>query len=173
MAVSQLVRQRSGVGDAIVDEAVTDSPHHVMTGVHAGAMLHVDVIDVEIFAKGARNIPVRAIVVGLHRKIRLGGKWMRPFRHHIPTADDDVARARLGDSATVPIAQQTETVAAGRIPVETKSSLSRVPAVGGVLPIREQRGITTEGLAVDSILGVGAEPAAVASGSEAAQLVAA
>ncbi len=64
-------------------------------------------------------------------------------------------------------------VAVGRIPVQTKSPLSHVPAVGGGLAIRERRGITTEGLAVDPIRSVGAEPASIAGGCQAAQLAAA
>src|SRR2546427_9802961 len=95
---------------------------------------------------------------------------MRPFCHHIPTAHADVARARLGDAAIVPIAMEAETVAVGRIPVQTKSTLSHVPAIGSGLPNREQRGITTEGLAVGPIVGVRAEPAAVAGGFPAAPL---
>jgi len=98
---------------------------------------------------------------------------MRPFCHHIPTADADVARARLGDAAIVPIAMEAETVAVGRAPVQPKSPLSHVPVIGSVLTTREQRGITTEGLAVDPIVAVRAKPATVAGGSLAAQLGAA
>src|SRR3989442_10393418 len=132
-------------------------------------MLQVDVVDVEIFTKGARNVPVRAVVVGLHREIGPGGEWMRPFCHHIPTAHADVARARLGDAAIVPIAMVAETVAVGRIPVQTKSTLSHVPAIRSGLAIRKPPGVTTAGRAVRSTVALNAETATRAGRSRSAQ----
>src|SRR2546425_11525844 len=59
--------QQRAVGDPIVDQTVAQSPHHVMTSAQSGSVLQIDVVDVEIFAKGARNVPVSAVVVQLGR----------------------------------------------------------------------------------------------------------
>src|SRR2546422_10277037 len=84
-----------------------------------------------------------------------------------------MAGTHLGAAAIVPIAVQAEAVTGGRIPVHTKPALSHMPRIGGPPSIGQQRGITTEALAVDSVIGMRAERAAVARRSEARQLSAA
>jgi len=125
-------------------------------------MLHLDVVDVEIFAKRAWDIAVRVVVVCLGRDFGFGGDGMCPFCDHIPATDADMAGTHLGAAAIVPIAVQAERLLADA----SQSHETRLVPYAthrGPPSIGQQRGITTEALAVNPVIGMRAERPAVAA----------
>ena len=95
---------------------------------------------------------------------------MRPFCHHVLSADRDIAAARLIAPAVVQIALQGQAIAHRRVPIETKPALSHVPVVRGIQAIGEQRSVASKALSVEPKIRAGAKRAAVAGCSKTLQL---
>ena len=98
--------QHGAVGDTIVDQAVAESPHDVVTCAQAGSVLQIDVVGVQIFPERPRNVAVGAVIVELGCETRRFGDRVRPLRHDVAAADRDVGGCGLADAPIVQIALQ-------------------------------------------------------------------
>src|SRR5882762_5999800 len=114
-------------------------------------VLEIDIVGIEIFAKGAGDVPVSSVIVQLSREPRCFGDRPRPLRHHVATADGDVPGSDLTDAPTVEIALQRDVADRRRVPIRAKTALAQVPVIRGVLAAGQRGWITVKARAVDPV----------------------
>src|SRR3989441_9402955 len=115
--------QHGAVGDAVVDQAVAEAPHHVLPGAQARSVLHIDVVGVEIFPKSARDVAVGAVIVQLGCETGPFGGGVRALRQEGSAAYAYVTGRELADTAIVQIALQGDPVHARRVPIHAEPTL--------------------------------------------------
>src|SRR6266568_9228628 len=144
-----------------------------MAGAQSRTVLYIDVVAVEILPKHARDVAVGSVVVQVGREARPFGQRARPLRHHVATADANVAARVLSDAAIVQIAPQGDAARARRVPIHPKPTLLQVPIIGGVLSAGQGRRVAIESPPVDPRANTGAQRGSVANRAEAVLLGAA
>ena len=98
---------------------------------------------------------------------------MRPSANHVVAVHGDVAGAGLGNPAGVIVPLQSQEIDVRGVPVQPKSSLPRVPVIGCVPAVGKHRAIAIKIFAVDPVVQVGGQFAAIPHTAEAVHLGAA